>query len=85
MVLKLQGDQSGVYGLYLTRAQFEHTGVYECTALTTLHSDSRSAVLTVIGKLNTLWQCTVLNCGKRVNLKKMSQLPFIQAGKSVAD
>ena len=27
------------------------TGTYECTALTTLHSDTRSAILTVTGML----------------------------------
>ena len=48
-VLYLQGQQIGVYGLYVTQAQFEHTGTYECTALTTLHSDTRSAILTVTG------------------------------------
>ena len=51
IVLIKQGQQIGVYGLYVTQAQFEHTGTYECTALTTLHSDTRSAILTVTGTL----------------------------------
>ena len=40
----------GVYGLYITQTQFEHGGTYECTALTTLHTDSKWAVLTVLGR-----------------------------------
>ena len=38
------------------------TGTYECTALTTLHSDTRSAILTVTGTVTGTgtYECTAL-------------------------
>ena len=37
-------------GLYIQVAQFEHAGLYECSAVSALQSDRKSAWLTVIGK-----------------------------------
>ena len=51
---ELQDQNQGFYGLYLIQAQYEHYGTYECTAMTTLHSDSRSAMLTVTGMYSFL-------------------------------
>lgn len=45
----VSGLQSNLNGLYITHAQYKHAGIYECEAKTTLHSDRRSAILSVRG------------------------------------
>ncbi|KAL3862128.1 hypothetical protein ACJMK2_008118, partial [Sinanodonta woodiana] len=42
----LEGSLSG---LYIRKAQLTHNGLYTCTAMTSLHSVTRSAFLTVVG------------------------------------
>ena len=36
--------------MYIKHTQFEHGGLYTCEAKTALHTASRSAIVTVIGK-----------------------------------
>ena len=46
----LQRQREGNMGLYVINAQFEHHGIYECEARTTIHTVSASAPLKVYGK-----------------------------------
>ncbi|XP_045162637.2 contactin-like [Mercenaria mercenaria] len=45
----IQSKKDGLDGLYISNAQFKHTGRYTCEARTTLHVDRRSADLFVEG------------------------------------
>ena len=45
-----QRQREGNMGLYVINAQFEHHGVYECEARTTIHTVRASAPLKVYGK-----------------------------------
>ena len=44
-----QDTSLGVHGLYIREAQFTDQGQYRCEARSPLHTDAKSAFLSVIG------------------------------------